>query len=342
MNSLKLINDQVLLASRPRAEPVANNFRLVQCAVPELQEGQVLVRNQYLSLDPYMRGRMNDSKSYAQPQALNEVMGGRTVGEVIASRNPAFIVGEKVFGNGGWQLFHIIDSRQISSLTKLDKPGVALSAHLGPAGMPGVTAWYGLCDIISPKFGQTVTVSAASGAVGSVVGQLAKERGLRVVGFAGGPEKCAYVVDELGFDACIDYKQHRDLASLTEALARECPKGIDGHFENVGGVILDAVLQLANPFSRVAMCGTIAGYNGDPIPLQNPQLLVRNRMRMEGFIISEHMERWPVAQAELCDLIVSGKLKYRESIAQGLASAPQAFIGMLQGRNFGKQLVDLT
>jgi NADPH-dependent curcumin reductase CurA len=207
--------------------------------------------------------------------------------------------------------------------------------------MPGVTAWYGLVDIIAPKPGQTVTVSAASGAVGSVVGQLAKVRGARAVGIAGGPQKCSYVVEELGFDACIDYKQHRDARSLAAALKEACPDGIDGHFENVGGMVLDAVLLRANAFCRVAMCGMIAGYDGQPIPLQFPQLILTNRMRVEGFIVSEHMERWPEALKELGELVAGGRLKYRESIAQGLASAPEAFIGLLKGRNFGKQLVKL-
>ncbi|MBL8352504.1 MAG: NADP-dependent oxidoreductase [Burkholderiaceae bacterium] len=334
-------NLQIHLASRPSGEPGAANFRLVEATVPELGEGQVLVRHHFLSLDPYMRGRMNDAKSYAQPQPLDQVMGGGTVGEVVASNHPGFAAGDKVVGMGGWQQYSVVDARQPGVLRKVDTTQVPLSAYLGAVGMPGVTAWYGLVKIIGPKAGQTVVVSAASGAVGSAVGQLAKARGARAVGIAGGADKCAYVVDELGFDACIDYKSHRDLKSLSQALKEACPNGIDGHFENVGGVILDAVMLRSNAFCRVAMCGMISGYNGEPIPMAAPQLILVNRMTVEGFIVSEHMEVWPQALAELGQGVATGKLKYRETIAQGLESAPEAFIGLLKGRNFGKQLVKL-
>jgi NADPH-dependent curcumin reductase CurA len=209
-------------------------------------------------------------------------------------------------------------------------------------GMPGVTAWMGLTQIIEPKAGETVVVSAASGAVGGAVGQLAKQRGCRAVGLAGGPEKCAYVVDELGFDACIDYKQHPDLRSLSKALKDACPNGIDGHFENVGGMILDAVMLRANTFARIAVCGMIAGYNGEPLPMANPALILVNRMKIQGFIVSERMELWPQALKELGMLVATGKLKYRETVAHGIESAPEAFIGLLKGRNFGKQLVKLV
>lgn len=336
------VNKQILLASRPEGEATVDNFKLVEAPLPELQDGQVLVRNHWLSLDPYMRGRMNESKSYAQPQPLNEVMIGGTAGEVVASRNPHFPVGDKVVGMGGWQQYQLVDANQRGVLQKVDTTHIPLSAYLGPVGMPGVTAWYGLVKIIEPKAGQTVVVSAASGAVGSVVGQLAKARGLRAVGIAGGPDKCAYVRDELGFDDCIDYRQHADVKSLSAALKAACPQGIDGHFENVGGMILDAVLHRANAFSRVALCGMIAGYNGEPIPLSAPQLILVNRMRIEGFIVSEHMEVWPEALKELGTLVASGRLKYRESIAEGIESAPDAFLGLLKGRNFGKQLVKLA
>ena len=336
-----IINKQFLLASRPTAEPTADNFKLVETAVPELTDGQVLVRHHYMSLDPYMRGRMNDGKSYAQPQALNEVMGGGTVGEVVASRNPNFAVGDAVLGMGGWQQYRVVDANQRGVLQKVDTTHVPLSAYLGVVGMPGVTAWYGLVRIIHPKAGETVVVSAASGAVGSAVGQLAKARGARVVGFAGGADKCRYVVDELGFDACIDYKAHPDLKSLSQALKEACPGGVDGYFENVGGMVLEAVLQRANAFCRVAVCGMISGYNGAPIPLSAPQLILVNRMKIEGFIVSEHMEDWPAALKELAEGVATGKLKYRETVAQGIASAPEAFIGLLKGRNFGKQLVKL-
>ncbi|MBX3642400.1 MAG: NADP-dependent oxidoreductase [Rubrivivax sp.] len=337
-----MINQQWHLVSRPTGEPTPSNFKLVEATVPDLQDGQVLVRNHYMSLDPYMRGRMNDGKSYAQPQPLNAVMQGGTVGEVVASKNAAFQAGDKVVAPGGWQQYFLAEAAQLPMMRKVDASQVPLSAYLGAVGMPGVTAWVGLVTIIEPKAGETIVVSAASGAVGAVVGQLAKARGCRAVGLAGGPDKCKAVVDEFGFDACIDYKQHPDLKSLSAALKDACPKGIDGYFENVGGITLDAVLQRANAFSRVAMCGMIAGYNGEPIPLLAPQLILVNRMKVQGFIVSEHMQHWPAALKELGTAVATGKLKYRESVAQGIEAAPEAFIGLLKGRNFGKQLVKLV
>jgi NADPH-dependent curcumin reductase len=339
---MSLINRQIVLASRPTAEPTTDNFQLVEASVAPLQDGEVLVRNHYLSLDPYMRGRMNDSKSYAQPQPLNEVMIGGTVGEVVESRNDFFKPGDKVVGMGGWQEYQRVAANQRGALQKVDTTHVPLSAYLGAVGMPGVTGWYGLVKIINPRAGETVVVSAASGAVGGVVGQLAKARGCRVVGIAGGPDKCAQVVSELGFDACIDYKQHPDVKSLSKALKEACPSGIDGYFENVGGIILDAVMLRCNAFSRIAFCGMISGYNGAPIPMTNPSLILINRMKLEGFIVSEHMEVWPEALKELGSMVATGKLKYRETVAQGIAAAPEAFLGLLKGKNFGKQLVKLV
>ena len=336
------INRQWHLASRPSGEPSAANFRLVEAPLPELKDGEVLVRHHYLSLDPYMRGRMNDAKSYAQPQPLDAVMQGGTAGEVVASKSAAFAVGDKVVGMGGWQEYSVVDAAQRGMLRKVDTAHIPLSAYLGTVGMPGVTAWYGLNRIIAPKAGETVVVSAASGAVGTVVGQLAKARGCRAVGLAGGPEKCAFVTDVLGFDACIDYRQHPDLKSLSAALKEACPDGIDGHFENVGGVTLDAVLQRMNAFGRIAVCGMIAGYNGVPIPLTQPQLILQSRLKVEGFIVSEHMEVWPEALTEIGTLVATGKLKYRETVAQGIEAAPEAFFGLLKWRNFGKQLVKLV
>ena len=338
---MTLINKQILLISRPEGAASAANFRLREVPVPELQDGQVLVRQHYLSLDPYMRGRMNDAKSYAQPQALNEVMGGGTAGEIAASRHPKFKVGEAVVGMGGWQQYSVLDAAQSGMLRKVDVQRIPLSAYLGVVGMPGVTAWYGLVRICEPKAGATVVVSAASGAVGSAVGQLAKVRGCRAVGIAGGADKCRYVVDELGFDACVDYKAHADSKALYQALKEVTPEGVDGYFENVGGRVLDAVLPRMNAFGRIALCGMISGYNGAPIPLTQPQLILQSRLRVEGFIVSEHMEDWPPALKELGDLVASGKLKYRETVAQGIEAAPQAFLGLLEGRNFGKQLVKL-
>lgn len=339
---MNLINKQWHLVSRPSGEASPDNFRLVEAAVPELQDGQLLVRHHYLSVDPYMRGRMNEGKSYAAAQPLNEVMQGGTVGEVAASKSDAYRVGDRVVGMGGWQQYQVVDGAQRGLLRKVDATQVPLAAYLGAVGMPGVTAWVGLNTIIAPKAGETVVVSAASGAVGSVVGQLAKARGCRAVGLAGGPEKCRAVTEEFGFDACIDYRAHPDLKSLSAALKAACPDGIDGYFENVGGLILDAVLLRANAFARIALCGMIAGYDGAPIPMAAPQLLLVNRIKLQGFIVTEHMEHWPAALQELGTLVATGKLKYRESIAQGIEAAPEAFIGMLKGRNFGKQLVKLV
>jgi len=335
------VNKQILLASRPKGEATVDNFRLVETEVPALNDGQVLVRNHFLSLDPYMRGRMNDSKSYAQPQPLDQVMIGGTVGEVVESRHSDFKVGDKVVGMGGWQEYAVADATQPGILRKVDTSHIPLSAYLGAVGMPGVTAWYGLVKICEPGPGKTVAVSAASGAVGSVVGQLAKARGCRAVGIAGGADKCRYVVEELGFDACVDYKLHTDMKSLSTALKDACPNGIDGYFENVGGMILDAVMPRMNAFGRIAFCGMISGYNGEPIPMTYPQLILQSRLRVEGFIVSEHMDVWPEALKELGTMVATGKLKFRESVAKGIESAPEAFLGLLKGKNFGKQLVQL-
>ncbi|KQU83784.1 2-alkenal reductase [Variovorax sp. Root318D1] len=334
-------NKQIHLDNRPDGEAVASNFKLVAAETPALADNQVLVRHHFMSLDPYMRGRMNDSKSYAQPQPLGQVMQGGTAGEVVESRHPKFTPGDKVVGFGGWQQYSVVDASQPGALKKVDTTHVPLSHYLGAVGMPGVTAWYGLVKIIAPKAGETLVVTAASGAVGSAFGALAKARGCRVVGIAGGPDKCKYVTDELGFDACIDYRQHPDVKSMSAALKEACPNGIDGYFENVGGYIFDAVLLRANAFSRVALCGMIAGYDGQPLPLANPALILINRMKIEGFIVSEHMEVWPEALTELGTLVGTGKLKPRESVAQGIESAPEAFLGLLKGKNFGKQLVKL-
>ncbi|KQT10762.1 NADP-dependent oxidoreductase [Ramlibacter sp. Leaf400] len=335
-------NRQILLDNRPHGEASTTNFRLVTEDTPPLRDGQVLVRHHYLSLDPYMRMRMNDAKSYAAPQKLGEVMIGGTVGEVVESRNEKFKPGDKVVGMGGWQEFGVYDAGQPGALRKVDTTHVPLSHYLGAVGMPGVTAWYGLVKIIDPKPGQTIVVSAASGAVGSTVGVLAKARGCRAVGVAGGADKCRYVTHDLGFDAAVDYKQHQDAASLSRALKDACPDGVDGYFENVGGMVMDAVMLRMNAFARIALCGMISGYDGKPIPMSYPQLLLTNRMTVEGFIVSEHMDVWPEALKELGQLVAGGKLRPRESIARGLESAPEAFLGMLRGRNFGKQLVQLV
>lgn len=329
------INRQILLVSRPQGEATLDNFHLAAPELPQLGDGQVLVRNIYLSLDPYMRGRMSDAKSYAPPQPLDTVMIGATVGEVIESRHPDWQVGDKVAAMFGWQEYGISDG---VGLRRVDDARVPLSVYLGAAGMPGVTAWYGLNKIIAPKAGETVAVSAASGAVGSVVGQLARRAGCRVVGIAGGPQKCAYVVDTLGFDACVDYKA----GNLDADLKAAAPNGIDGYFENVGGPVFDAVMRRLNAHSRIALCGMIAGYNGEPVPMKAPSLLLTNRVKLEGFIVSEHLEYWPTALAELTDAIANGELRYRETLSQGIESAPAAFLGLLRGENFGKQVVRLV
>ena len=335
------LNQQILLDSRPTAEAVASNFRMVESETPALHDDQVLVRHHFLSLDPYMRGRMSDSKSYTQPQALGQVMLGGTVGEVVESRSPRFSPGDLVVGMGGWQQFSVVNASEPGALRKVDTTHVPLSNYLGAVGMPGVTAWYGLVKILEPKAGQTMVVSAAAGAVGSAFGALAKARGCRTVGIAGGPEKCAYAVDELGFDACIDYKLYTDAHALSKALKAACPQGIDGYFENVGGMALDAVMLRLNDFGRIALCGMIAGYDGKPLPMSYPALILTARLKVQGFIVSEHMQVWPEALNELGALVASGKLKPRETLAQGLAAAPEAFLGLLKGRNFGKQLVKL-
>ena len=335
------LNLQILLDNRPQGEASVANFKLLQRETPVLQNGQVLVRHHYLSLDPYMRGRMNAGKSYATPQPLGEVMVGGTAGEVVQSLNPKFAVGDPVVGMGGWQDYSVVDATQPGALRKVDTTHVPLSYYLGAVGMPGVTAWYGLVKVIEPKAGETITVSAATGAVGSAYAALAKARGCRVVGIAGGPDKCHYAVSELGFDACVDYKLHPDAQSLSQALKDVCPNGIDGHFENVGGLVLDAVMLRLNAFGRIAVCGMIAGYDGVPLPMAYPALILTNRLKVQGFIVSEHMEVWPEALKELGTLVATGKLHPRETIAQGIAAAPEAFLGLLKGKNFGKQLVKL-
>lgn len=325
---------RIVLASRPKGEVVPANFRIEEVPAPALKEGEVLVRNHYLSLDPYMRMRMEDAKSYAAPQPIGETMIGGTVGEIVDSRNPKFAVGDKVVGMLGWSEMGVNDG---TLLRKVDTTHIPLSAYLGAVGMPGMTAWYGLTQIMQPKEGETIVVSAASGAVGSVVGQLAKQRGCRAVGIAGGKEKCDYVVKELGFDACVDYKAGNLIADLAAAT----PNGIDAVFENVGGEIFDACLARMNPFGRIALCGMIAGYDGEPLPINNVRVFLTMRLTMRGFIVSEHMDMWPQGLKELGALVATGKLKFRESVAQGLESAPEAFIGLLKGKNFGKQLVKL-
>lgn len=327
-------NRRIVLARRPRGAVSPDDFRLEEAPVPGITDGQVLVRNRFLSLDPYMRGRMDDAKSYAAPQELDEPMIGGAAGEVVESRDPRFAPGDAVIGMLGWQLWGVSGG---NALRKVDTSKIPLSAWLGVVGMPGVTAWYGLNRIIGPKPGETIVVSAAGGAVGSVVGQLAKAAGCRAVGIAGGPQKCAIVTDEYGFDACVDYKAGR----LYENLRAATPDGVDALFENVGGEPLDATLRRMNAFGRIALCGLISGYGGEPMPVTQFRSVLVNRLRVEGFIVSEHMDLWPIALHELAQRVVDGSLRYRETIARGLENAPEAFIGLLAGRNVGKQLVAL-
>ncbi len=334
-------NAGFILATRPSREQPAgpHNFRLVESETGELAEGEVLVRNHFLSLDPYMRGRMNDAPSYAAPQALGEVMTGGTVGEVVATRNARHGLGEFVSLTGGWQLHSKSNGRDLRKIdVKALRAGMQIQAYLGALGMPGVTAWHGLNKIIAPKSGETVVVSAATGAVGSIAGQLAKIAGVRVVGIAGGAEKCAYARDELGFDECVDHRSPDFAGDMKAAL----PKGIDGLFENVGAAPFAQSMRRLNPFARIAICGLVAsGYDGTPTALPDVRVLLEKRASMTGFIVSDHLDEWPQALRELGEQARAGRLKWRESIAEGLEAAPAAFFSMLKGGNFGKQLVKL-
>jgi NADPH-dependent curcumin reductase CurA len=325
-------NLQILLDHRPTDNVAPANFRIVETPVPTPGPGEVLVRHTFLSLDPYMRGRLSDAKSYAKPQEIGAVMGGGTVGIVEASNNPRFTAGEAVVGMGGWQRYSLSDG---AMLRVVDAKAVPIQAYLGSLGMPGITAWYGLNRIIEPKSGETVLVSAATGAVGSVVGQLAKLSGARTVGIAGGAEKCAYAVRELGYDVCVDHKS----PSFAEELKTALPNGIDGLFENVGGEPFRQALRRLNDFSRVAVCGLIASYEGALTTLPDMRIFLIKRFKMEGFIVSDHMDLWPKAIGELVSLAAAKKLTWRETIRDGLENAPQALIDLLHGQNFGKMLV---
>jgi NADPH-dependent curcumin reductase CurA len=328
-------NMQVLLARRPVGAPRLEDFDVVENDIPKAATGQFLVRCQYLSLDPYMRGRMADRASYADPVKLGDVMVGEAVGEVVSSSLDGFSTGDLVVGPFGWQQYSLSDGCNVRRITDTRVPA---SLYLSVLGMPGVTAYVGLLDIGQPKAGETVVVTAASGAVGSVVGQIAKNLGCRVVGIAGGADKCRYVVDKLGMDACVDYKAGNLRADLKAA----CPRGIDVCFENVGGEIFDTILFQINPFARIALCGLISLYNAtDVYRMASISSLLINRATLRGFIISDHLARWPAALKDLAQWVAAGRIRYRESITEGLQNAPAAFIGLLEGKNFGKQLVKL-
>jgi len=330
------MNKRIVLASYPEAWVTEANFRTETAPVPKPAEGEVLVKNHWLSLDPYMRGRMSQQKSYVKGVEIGEVMTGETAGEVVESKHSNFKPGDKVTAPSGWQLYWCGKGEM---LTKVDASKVPLSYFLGCLGMPGRTAYFGMKDICTPRPGETVVVSAASGAVGSVVGQLAKAWGCRAVGIAGGKTKCDYVVKELGFDSCIDYKA----GNLFDNLKAACPKGVDCLFENVGGEILDTTLRLMNLRSRIVICGLISDYNAkEPYGLKNFRAILVNRIKMQGMIVFDWLERYPEANRDLLELVIGGKLKYRESVVQGIENAPKGLIGLLKGDNFGKQLVKLT
>ncbi|MCU0888423.1 MAG: NADP-dependent oxidoreductase [Rubritepida sp.] len=335
-------NLQVRLRRRPVGEPVPEDFEIADAPAPVPGPGEVLVRARFLSLDPYMRGRMSDAKSYAKPVDIGGVMEGATVGEVVASHDPGFAPGDLVMGGQGWQRFCALPGAR---LRKVDTAVAPLSAYLGLLGMPGLTAWVGLEDIGQPKPGETVVVSAASGAVGQVVGQLAKARGARVVGIAGGRAKCDFVVQDLGFDACLDHRQ-----PLEAQLDAACPAGVDVYWENVGGHVQAAVFPRLNDFGRMVMCGMIAQYNiapgadaaGAP-PGPNLGPVVRKRLRIQGFIVSDTgWPRYDAFVAEMRPLIAAGRMKWREDVVEGLEAAPRAFIGLLKGENFGKLVVRIA
>jgi NADPH-dependent curcumin reductase CurA len=331
-----MMNRQIRLKSRPSGMPTVDNFETVDVAMPTAHDGDVLRRTTYLSLDPYMRGRMSDAPSYAAPVNLHEVMGGHTVSEVVESRNPQFTVGDFVAGYDGWQQYASSSGKE---LRKLNPDVAPISTALGVLGMPGATAYIGLLDIGQPKPGETVVVSAASGAVGSVVGQLAKIKGCRAVGIAGSPEKCRYVVDELGFDACINYKTD----DLVPALREACPAGVDVYFENVGGAVFAAVLLVINRGARIPLCGMISQYNATHDPGgPNLRQILTQRAMIKGFIVSDHNDRLPAFLQEVSPLVRDGRIKYREDIVDGIDAAPAALIGLFEGRNFGKMMVRVS
>ncbi len=337
-----LQNQQILLASRPAGLPTPENFRIVQTPVPEPADGQLLLEILYLSLDPYMRGRMDDAKSYAKPVDIGAVMEGGTVARVLASKHPDYSTGDIVLSHSGWQRYALSDGE---NLRKLDPALAPISTALGVLGMPGFTAWAGLLQIGQPKPGETVVVAAASGAVGSAVGQIARIRGARAVGIAGGAEKCAFVRDELGFDAVIDHRA----PDFAQQLADACPNGIDIYFENVGGKVWDAVFPLLNDFARVPVCGLISQYNALPQAEQGRDKLalvmrdvLKKSLTIRGFIQREFAALRPDFLCEAGKWIEDGRLRYREDIVDGLERAPTAFIDLLQGRNFGKLVIKVA
>jgi len=336
------LNERIVLASRPSGLPRPDNFRVEQDAVPVPGPGQVLLQVLYLSLDPYMRGRMDDAKSYAKPVDVGAVMEGGTVARVVESKHDGFAAGDVVLSQSGWQRYALDDG---TMLRKLDPAAAPVSTALGVLGMPGFTAWAGLLQIGRPQPGETVVVAAASGAVGSVVGQIARIHGARAVGIAGGPDKCAFVRDELGFDAVVDHRAPDFAAQLAAA----CPDGIDVYFENVGGKVFDAVFPLLNDFARMPVCGLISQYNDLPQAAPGPDRLalvmrdvLKKSLTVRGFIQREFAALRPDFLRDAQGWIAAGRLRYREDVVDGLATAPAAFIDLLQGRNFGKLVVKVS
>lgn len=338
----------ITLAARPEGAPKDSDFKLETRAVPEPGEGEVLVRVHYMSLDPYMRGRMDDAKSYAEPVPLGGIMEGGGAGEVIASNDPAFKPGDMAFGMFGWATHGVQPAKMLRKLPE----GLPITTSLGVLGMPGFTGWYGLTEIGKPKKGETLVVAAATGPVGSMVGQIAKARGLRTVAIAGGADKCRLATEKFGFDAALDHRAYDDARSLRKALAEAAPDGIDIYFENVGGKVFEAVLPLMNRFGRIPVCGMIAGYNTgalggtagegpDRFPVFWRTLLVKHLLA-QGFIISNHFDRYGDFLNEVAPLVASGDIAYLEDIAEGIENAPAAFMGLLEGRNMGKQIVKLA
>lgn len=334
-------NLQILLASRPTGRPSHENFNLVRTPIPAPGEGQVLLKVRYLSVDPYMRGRMSAAKSYAAAVEIGDVMEAGTVGEVLESRHPDYKPGDMVLSYSGWQSYAVADAK---ALRKLDPDQAPVTTALGVLGMPGFTAYAGLLTLGQPKPGETVVVAAASGPVGSAVGQIAKIKGARAIGIAGGSEKCALVRNEFGFDAALD---HRSL-TFAEDLRAACPDGIDVYFENVGGKVWDAVFHLLNTFARIPVCGLIAQYNAtgafegpDRLPVLMRDVLTKS-LTIRGFIQREFSDQRPAFYRDMADWIAEGRVKYKEDIVQGLESAPEAFIGLLEGRNFGKLIIEVA
>ncbi|MEE7477551.1 NADP-dependent oxidoreductase [Methylobacterium hispanicum] len=334
------MNRRIVLASRPHGEPTPAHFRMEEARVPTPREGEILLRTRWLSLDPYMRGRMSAAKSYAQPVAIGEPMVGGTVSEVVQSNNPDYAVGELVSAYGGWQDYAISDGRGLHRLP----PGLPPTTALGILGMPGMTAYTGLLTIGRPKAGETVVVAAAAGPVGSLVGQIARLKGARAVGIAGGPDKCRYLTETLGFDAALDHRAD----DFADALAVACPKGIDVYFENVGGAVFEAVLPLLNDFARLPVCGLVSGYNATELPAGPDRLptlmrtILTKRLHLQGFIVWDFADQQEAFVRDVGGWLAEGKVRHREDVVEGLERAPEAFIGMLRGRNFGKLVVHVA